>query len=703
MLLAVAPPPAPRDGAEVLKTVCARCHWGAQGGDEGGFSQVLSRRALLEGGYLVPGEPRRSPLVERVEKGEMPPAEALPSRSPAQRRAYRLRLAQLLRAWVEAGAPLEQQSAPRWVGPATLERRAVDDVSRLPLESRSDARYLSLAEVAREGGTAEQLERLRAGLAKALSSLSWQPQLAQLTEVGDDGLLYRVSLAQLGWGADAWETTLLDAYPFGVARRTQDAARLAEQTQSRAPVLRADWLVAEATRPPLYPALLRLPSSAQALEFLLGVDAERDVRAGRVMRAGFNGSGVSQNNRLLERHDARFGAYWRSYDFSSSTGEENLFAHPLGPCLRGAFDCPRSPFRPAGGEYIFTLPNGMLGFFLSNGTGQRLDKAPIAIVRDPRRPDGAVETGQSCLSCHARGFFPKADQLRPAVLQGRALSAEERALVERLHPEPARFAAQVEADNRRFLAALERLGVSAEGPEPVSAVAEAYRGELTLARAAAELGLRPEQLGAELEGLPTRFAALGALATPGGTVKRDAFTALFEALVAQLELGAPLSPEPPAAPRAAPGCGQSGPVEERVEDCARLFPAAAARGGAPSQPPTFTLVSRDGEQEVWRENASGVLFTAAPEWLTQEGALDFCVRQAGARPAVAELGGRWSLPVALELERALRGGLPARGDLFWSQDLDESRKTHVDGVVVAALGRRAVGRDELHPALCVQR
>ena len=74
----------------------------------------------------------------------------------------------------------------------------------------------------------------------------------------------------------------------------------------------------------------------------------------------------------------------------------------------------------------------MLGFFLSDGHGRRLERAPTAIVRDPRRPDGAVENGQSCLGCHARGFFYKADQVRPAVAHSLLLTWGERAVVERL-------------------------------------------------------------------------------------------------------------------------------------------------------------------------------------------------------------------------------------------------------------------------------
>src|SRR6185369_8997775 len=140
------------------------------------------------------------------------------------------------------------------------------------------------------------------------------------------------------------------------------------------------------------------------------VNVAENIRQERVVRAGFNGSGVSRNNRLLERHESGSTVYWRSYDFAANTGRQNLFAHPLGP---GGGD---SDFRPDGGEIIFTLPNGLQSFFLADGQGRRIDKGPTAIVSDPRRPDRAVENGLSCMSCHARGIIEKNDQVRKHVL-----------------------------------------------------------------------------------------------------------------------------------------------------------------------------------------------------------------------------------------------------------------------------------------------
>ena len=102
------------------------------------------------------------------------------------------------------------------------------------------------------------------------------------------------------------------------------------------------------------------------LERQLRVDVAQDIQQERVARAGFIGSGISRNNRILERHDAQNGAYWRTYDFDAIPqnltdrdlllpDRRNVFAYPLGPGLAD------NAFQHAGGEIIFNLPNGLHG------------------------------------------------------------------------------------------------------------------------------------------------------------------------------------------------------------------------------------------------------------------------------------------------------------------------------------------------------
>src|SRR5262249_34517401 len=156
-----------------------------------------------------------------------------------------------------------------------------------------------------------------------------------------------------------------------------------------------------------------------------------------------------KNNRVLERHDAAHGAYWRSYDFSDNTGRQNVFERPLGPAPG-----PRG-FAHAGGEIIFSLPNGLQGYLLVDRDGRRVDKAPGDIVSDPRRPDRLVENGLSCMGCHAAGLLPKDDQVRAHVLHNpRAFSPADREAILALYVPATRFRALMREDIARFTRAL---------------------------------------------------------------------------------------------------------------------------------------------------------------------------------------------------------------------------------------------------------
>src|SRR5439155_16889193 len=236
------------------------------------------------------------------------------------------------------------------------------------------------------------------------------------------------------------------------------------------------------------------------LERQLRIDAVADIRQERVARAGFNGSGVSRNNRLIERHVGPHGAYWRTYDFDVVPqnlalrqdllpDRRNLFAYPLGP---GNTD---TTFQHAGGEIIWHLPNGLLGFMLVNANDARIDKAPTAIVSDPRRPDRAVEPGVSCLSCHVGGIQPKADQVRSHVARNpTAYPKADAEIVRALYPPEADMTRLMTADAERFRVALEKVGGKVTEADPVSAAAVRYEADVDLRTAAAEAGVSPKEL-----------------------------------------------------------------------------------------------------------------------------------------------------------------------------------------------------------------
>lgn len=524
----------------ILKTHCHGCH-GKDGAAKGGFGYVLDRDLLLARNKVIAGKPADSELLQRARRGEMPPL-SQKSRPNATELA-------VLEQWVAAGAPAVPGTAvpQKGVTETELPRLILADLQAIPSRQRRFYRYFTLTHLTQARAGEAELQTNRAALAKLVNSLSWHSRLTLPYAVDAGKTILRIDLRQLKWNPRSWER-IVALYPYRFPGAEQDGERkaLATATGSDLPFVRADWFVATASRPPLYYELLQLPIVDRQLERMLNVDALADIQEESVARAGFTDSGVSRNNRLIERHDAAYGAYWRSYDFSDNLDQQNLFTRPLGPTPTAT-----TPFVHAGGEIIFNLPNGLQAYLLVDSAGRRVDQAPSEIVSDPRRSDRKVVAGLSCMSCHARGLIPKADQVRAHLEKNpRAFSPADADMIRSLYPHEARMRALMNEDIQRFEQALKNLGIAPEQEEPITLVVARYEGNLVLAGAAAEAGVSPEVLANRLHRSPSLARLLGPVRAKGGSASRDTFEAAFAELVRELH---PIKPTPPAIVEAGKG------------------------------------------------------------------------------------------------------------------------------------------------------
>ncbi len=533
------PPGLAARAREILKANCYRCH-GQDGAVEGGFNYVLDRDKLVAARKVVPGQPDESPLLRKVVAGKMPPPDEQPRPAAAD--------VALLRQWVEAGALGAAPAVTRaLVTEDDVAALILADLDKLDRRARRFARYFSLVELYNAGLTDDELQTYRNALAKLLNSLSWHPRITLPQPVDASRLILRIDLREFVWDANLWNRILAE-YPYGILPNSAVAKACLVATATRMPCLRADWFIATASRPPLYHDLLQLPTNLAELEAQLRVNAAVDVQQERVARAGFNGSGVAKNNRILERHDAVHGAYWRTYDFETVPqnlvdrgnllpDRRNIFAYPLGPGSTDNF------FQHAGGEVIFNLPNGLQGYMIVNANNQRLDKAATGLVSDPKRPDKAVENGVSCMSCHYRGINPKDDQVRDHVDKNpKAFTKADAELIRALYPPAKKMRALMDEDAQRFRKALEKTGNKVSAFEPVMALTLRYEGDVDLPTAAAELGMRPDDLRRRVGGTEQGARNLGALRVAGGTVSRQVFVQSFAEAVRDFGLGTPFDP-----------------------------------------------------------------------------------------------------------------------------------------------------------------
>ena len=191
------------------------------------------------------------------------------------------------------------------------------------------------------------------------------------------------------------------------------------------------------------------------LESRLHVDTKADFLNGRLSRAGLIASEVSNQNRIVDRHDipdeggsAQGGFYWVGYDFKSSEGTGNLLQFPLSPVFEGNPFAGQA-FEHVGSEIIFSLPNGLQAYFLVDGQGRRIDNAPVDVVRDALKTAGTpvVINGLSCMACHRLGINATEDTVRA----GTTVGGRGRVKVDQLFPEQAVMGQIITQDQDAFL------------------------------------------------------------------------------------------------------------------------------------------------------------------------------------------------------------------------------------------------------------
>ena len=389
---------------------------------------------------------------------------------------------------------------------------------------RAFARYFTMTHLYNAGESGQILQEYRKALYKLVNSLSWGVTVTNPQPIDPQGTIFYIDLRHYEWDVNNAWTQIEAEYPYHIAfdAPTQTAlkaqlTRLQGEMQADIPSVHVDWFVAQASLPPLYHDLLSLPLTDRELETRLEVDVVRNLLNApgvRVWRAGTNNSGVSNNNRVIERHTSRYGAYWKSYDFAGSVGTQNIFTHPLS-------------FTHDGGEVIFNLPNGLQAYYVTNASGFRLDEAPINIVSNPAASDPTVRNGLSCFGCHTEGMKTFEDEVR-SVIESNATPPYDKEQALRLYVEQSEMDALLQEDTNRYRIALEATGGAFGDIEPISRFHEVFQGTVDASYAAAVVGLETEAFLEKIrENVGLQNIGLLVLDSPNGSMKRDAWTSNF--------------------------------------------------------------------------------------------------------------------------------------------------------------------------------
>lgn len=383
------------------------------------------------------------------------------------------------------------------------EQLAIQDRQKFPAELWPGIYYLSTS------GVEDEVEResLTIAIKLMLMHCSRQTDISLSAPVPIEGsdTLYRINLYDLKWDPKVFkQVTALNGYDRFPDHLT----------------LRADWLLitlADTRDSPAYYLLAygEVPKNVNRVWEILEVETNPKLRYGLIE----GDSQVSkQGIRRLEELPTIRGQAWRTRDVLKLNLENDPLEQPEGDFVHDAEEhiVLKEMFDGVSGN------TGVVPFyFLTDGKGNRVDKADVRIVEDTTEFRGyrEIATPGSCIQCHASGGrYPTKDDFRDLVSNGiegtsydyNTATAIRNFYFVNLNKKIGRW-------NEDYTAmVLARCGVT-----PVSAAAnfnlavDRYDEPLNLNRAAWELGSTPEELRLALDWahktdtrLPARAAGL---------------------------------------------------------------------------------------------------------------------------------------------------------------------------------------------------
>ncbi|AXI41347.1 c-type cytochrome [Sulfitobacter sp. SK011] len=489
---------------QVIETHCRSCH--APGKTYGAVFPTGELADMpFDKRILVPGNPDASPLYESIASNRMPKGKQMTVQE-----------VEALRNWITAlgaAAPapapvtttpvvVKDVPMPLFAGGTRAERMLaiVTDISAINERDQQFYRYFSFAntplavvDCSQTGALRNPMFYLHAAFNKYVNSVSTGARVVPVTPLdGTEGSIVRIDMRDYGWTHDMWNAVatgvftetarasgfspaawadLAKIYPYGIDPATDPLlGAVADATGTPVPIMRADWLTHFGSEAPYYDMFLGLTAQIKDLETRIGIDVDREIQARRVVRAAMlpGASGVSDHNRMLERFDLqRGGYYWKSYDFAGDEGRQSLTLYPDGPEGMSHTASGTEAFEHDGGEMIFSLPNGLQGYYLSTNKGDRLLVGPASIVSFRNKQIGKgveIENARSCFDCHANGMIAKRDQMRDVLMTSQRHSRDQLDVLLEMYVDNETLSGIYRSDSDAFLIALSKLNATDRSP-----------------------------------------------------------------------------------------------------------------------------------------------------------------------------------------------------------------------------------------------
>ncbi|PWU12394.1 MAG: hypothetical protein C5B49_16445 [Bdellovibrio sp.] len=421
-----------------------------------------------------------------------------------------------------------------------------NDLNQLPYTDRRYYRYFSIVPWENLGTlpTPVTADWQRAAIIKMVNFLSTGPSIVQPTPIDTGRFIYRVDMRQLKWTSAAWNN-IKNTDPYLVpANFPTNLANAAQQT------VRADWFVTNIPNSAVnaYFIFLGINSDDPTIDHMNGVDRFGDMAKGypATVREGVMVSNTEAHNRILSWHattglgsgPAGTGHLFKSYNFDSDTGTSDIFSHPYEPMENNPDPNGQFNFEFADSDNIFSLPNGLNGYYTTIG-----DPATPGVVQTAANA-GAFPGPTFCFQCHdtVTNMIVFQDNIHDALLAEpfSVFPANVKNLLVGMYNQEG-FQAEQAAAGARFakayaqlnLPVAERVGMYTESSNVVN---NHYSVSLTTYQAAAELGTTVADLIAKIKSSSRMALALGSLlpvdsnGNPIGGVRRDLWEANYVAV-----------------------------------------------------------------------------------------------------------------------------------------------------------------------------
>jgi len=530
----------------ILELNCGSCHGAA---NYANINYITNRDSLIANGKILEGDPDNSPIYLRMLTNQMPPIGIIDQRPSAGD-------IEIIKLWIEGMKDIEEcTNNGAFVDMDTMFSTMLADINSIDQQDRQFIRYISVANAFNAGACGSDIEREQYALIKVVQHLSIEAQITPPYPVDNRGLLYRVDMRDYGWNravevkpgfskvvggvvvdedpnavpfVDLWEAALATAAPYNVEWTGDDADEVKRQTNTLFPIVQSDAFIEATMTENLYYAFIDAPATLPELYAQLGVDEQEQIDERRMVRAGFATSGVSKQERILDRFEIdtqNGGSIWVSYDFADNGNQnQSIYSDPLGE-------------NEAGGEMIYNLPNGLQGYYVAaNDANQnRLTEAPTDVVVDPAQVKrlGAVTNGISCMSCHQDGIIQFTDTVREWVLNDpTSYDQDTFELVRELYPTNDDMLDIVEEDKEFFQIRLEESGVPLDIADPSDRVFLDFEiAPVLLNRAAGDLMVTSKLLEDNLARLDPRLRNV-----ERDGIDRELFKVVYQDAICQLQV-----------------------------------------------------------------------------------------------------------------------------------------------------------------------